>query len=421
MIAQRPVVREPLDPQLALFQVLFAGLIGVAAGAGRVRLRADEVMPPLVTIWTAAMAAMLGATLVLLTGHTGRGTALGFAVVAVATGAVLRRSDSSLTGTLASAITLLAYWAGAYVGRGAWTVAGALTVGLAILVSSGPYLIVRLRGLTPHDARIALAFGVLATVVFYLLPAANLGPWGALNPRRLWGLIVLVSSMSFAAFVVSCTWGRARGLYLAAFIGGLVSSTATTVALANQSRGSKAGLSLAIGAGLASLATLVRVWMLAEAAGEAVVRPLLPLLAVMFAGGGLGTVYLMRGTQPAADGTNLVGNPLRWQQVLRFTVLYTLVKLGLEVALRNRGAAGAMWASAVAGGIDLDAITLTLAGIAGRTFDPRVAASAIGVAVLANAAIKLAYAILRGDRMFWRTLAAVLGVAIAAGAAMLML
>ena len=155
------------------------------------------------------MAAMFGATLVLLTGHTGRGTAAGFAVVAVATGALPRRSDPSLTGTIASAITLLAYWAGAYIGRDEWPIVGAIAAGVAILVTSARYVETRFRGVAPDDAGAALEFGVVATLLFFLLPAANFGPWGVMNPRQLWGLVVLVSSLSFVVFVCRAL-GRAR-------------------------------------------------------------------------------------------------------------------------------------------------------------------------------------------------------------------
>ena len=106
---------------------------------------------------------------------------------------------------------------------------------------------------------------------------------------------------------------------------------------------------------------------------------------------------------------------------MRFAVSYAVLKLCVEVVLRNYRAAGVLWASGLAGAVDLDAITLAISGIAGRIFDPRVAALAISIGVLANTAAKMGYAVLRGDRMFWRGLAPVLGAAFLAGTVLLVL
>jgi uncharacterized membrane protein (DUF4010 family) len=166
---------------------------------------------------------------------------------------------------------------------------------------------------------------------------------------------------------------------------------------------------------------LVRVAVLAQAAGGAVAQRLLPFLCVTVAGGAAAVLLVARAVRPAACDADPIGSPFRWQAAVRFAALYTLVKLGVEVALRNFGATGVLWSGALAGLVDVDAVTLTLAGIAGRIVDPRVAATAIAVSILVNLAAKAGYAVIFGGGAFGRAAAAVLGSALAAGPAALAL
>ncbi len=414
-------MREIIDPQAALLRLLIAALIGVAAGMGRARVATKDGARPLAGVWTATMAAMLGATLALLTGNVGRATAAGFVVIALATGAVPRRSDASASGTIAAIVTLLAYWAGAYAGRGAWSTAVAVTMSFAVLVAAAPRLEPRLRALAPGDLHAALTFAVIATIAMYVLPDANIGPWRFFNPRRLWGLVVLVFTISFVAFVVMRLWERAHGMYVGAAVGGLVSSTAVMVALANQSRASNHGLPLAIGASLSSLFMIVRVGVLAQIVGGAVLWPLAPFLGATLAGGVVAAAVLMRTVRPTAAAAPTVDSPFQWQWAVRFAVFFALVKLGVEAALRNFGAGGMLWAPALAGLVDVDAITLTMAGIAGKTIAPGVAATAISIAVLANTAAKVGCAMILGERSFRHGVGTVLGAAFLGGAVVLVL
>ena len=75
-----------------------------------------------------------------------------------------------------------------------------------------------------------------ATVVLPLLPDRAIDPWQALNPYKLWTLVVLIMAINAAGYVALRALGPGAGLALAGFVGGFVSSTATLAAMGDRSR-----------------------------------------------------------------------------------------------------------------------------------------------------------------------------------------
>ncbi|MFA5829564.1 MAG: MgtC/SapB family protein [Candidatus Gracilibacteria bacterium] len=57
-----------------------------------------------------------------------------------------------------------------------------------------------------------------------------------LNPYNIWFLVVLVSGISFLGYILSKVIGKTKGISISGLIGGLYSSTATSLSLARKSR-----------------------------------------------------------------------------------------------------------------------------------------------------------------------------------------
>ena len=95
-------------------------------------------------------------------------------------------------------------------------------------------------------------FLILTGIVLPLLPNEPVTTLTTITPRHAWLALVVVCSLSYASYLAQRYWAAAaRGLWMAA-LGGLYSSTATTVVLARQAsadgamRGSaQAGITLA--------------------------------------------------------------------------------------------------------------------------------------------------------------------------------
>jgi uncharacterized membrane protein (DUF4010 family) len=67
-----------------------------------------------------------------------------------------------------------------------------------------------------------------------LLPDQPIDPWDALNPYKLWLLVILISSLSLVGYVLTRILGQAREAGLTGLTGGLASSTAVTLSFAKQ-------------------------------------------------------------------------------------------------------------------------------------------------------------------------------------------
>ena len=127
--------------------------------------------------------------------------------------------------------------------------------------------------------------GFVASDLLPLLPDGQYGPYGALNPHRIWLVVVVVLGLSFAGYVAARRFGPERGILLTALTGALVSSTAVTLNYARRLRASddEEGALIA-GIALASLVMFVRVQvvtaMLAPRASLSLAVAMLPALAV---------------------------------------------------------------------------------------------------------------------------------------------
>lgn len=253
-------------------------------------------------------------------------------------------------------------------------------------------------------------------MILPLLPNEGYGPWGVWNPRKLWIVVVLVCGFSFAAFLAVRFWGARKGIFLTGILGGLASSTAVTVSLANQSRSAKSGGgALAIGAGLASMVMVIRIAVLIAVAGPSALPRLAPFLGAMLLGSAIAIVLLARRLKSKASQESGLTNPFQLREAIRFGIIYALVLLAVEAARRYAGSWGIVAAAILAGFADVDAITLSLAGMSGSGLHVETAAGAIALAALSNTVAKAGYAAVRGSSEYRRNVALILGASFLAG------
>jgi uncharacterized membrane protein (DUF4010 family) len=116
-------------------------------------------------------------------------------------------------------------------------------------------------------------------IALSLLP--NEDPWGALNPYKLWLLVILISSLSLVGYVLKRWPGPQRGAALTG-TGGLVSSTAVTLSFSREA-GEKPQESNALACGiLLSWAVMfVRIIVLVAIVNRALLTHVLVPFAVM--------------------------------------------------------------------------------------------------------------------------------------------
>jgi uncharacterized membrane protein (DUF4010 family) len=219
-------------------------------------------------------------------------------------------------------------------------------------------------------------------------------PWGVLKPRSLWTLVILIAALSLVGYVATRALGPRQGTAITGLSGGLVSSTAVTLAFAKQSRdeGGKTDDALAGGLLLAWAVMGVRIVVLAAILFTPLVRPLLvPFGAMTIATLAAAFFCLRRGRseEPAAAGEVVLKNPFSLTSAVKFGLLFAAVLIVVAAAERYLPSQGYYLVAALAGLTDVDAITLSMAGLArSGGADLGTVVGALVVAALANTLVK---------------------------------
>ena len=275
------------------------------------------------------------------------------------------------------------------------------------------------------DVLVGLRLMLATFIVLPLLPNEAIDPWGAINPYKLWLLVLLISGLSLVGYVATRMLGAGRGIAVTALTGGLVSSTAVTLALSKQSREVGAvPAHLAGGVLLAWSIMFVRVVVAAVIVEPALLGALLPAfapMAVVCALTGLAGLRFSRVAGGEAAVAVPMKNPFSLLAASRFAALFAAVQLLLKLGQQHLPQSGIYAVAALAGLTDVDAITMSMAERA-RTApaDVQLAVVAIAIACFANTAVKAGFTVGLGKGLATRVVPAAVAV-VAAGVVGLLL
>jgi len=312
-------------------------------------------------------------------------------------------------GTTTVAALMLCYGLGVMV----WHDEIQLAVMLGIVSTMLLYFKPELRGwsqrMSRHDLLSVLQFSVLALIILPLVPNRNYGPYGALNPYQIWWMVVLIAGVGLAGYAALRLAGQERGAVMLGLLGGLVSSTATTLAFSRHARASRDMMPIAvIVIVLANLVVEVRLGVLAAVLAPGVLPQLLPVLIGGLVIGGLGAIYGVRRLHPQGEMPALaMANPTELRTALGFGLMYAIVLLAAAWLSDWLGTRGLYAVALVSGLTDVDAITLSSLRL--YDLDKLPVAGVVNVvtlATLANLAFKSLLTLVIGGwqmaRMRWR-------------------
>ncbi len=264
-----------LDP--ALWLAIGGGLgIGLLIGLERERNPAGKA-----GVRTFALVSLLGTLAALLGVYVDTAWLLPAGLLAV-TGmlvvAYARVAPTEDPGTTTVAAAGVAYLLGALAGLGEATLAAALAIVVTALLYFKPELESWSAALKREEQVSLLQFLVITFIVLPILPDRTYGPYGVLNPREIWLMVVLIAGVGVASYMAMRVAGERHGMLLTGLLGGLVSSTATTALYARRSNESPAMSQVAlVVVSLANLVVLVRVAVLAAVVAPGVLPRLAPV------------------------------------------------------------------------------------------------------------------------------------------------
>jgi uncharacterized membrane protein (DUF4010 family) len=327
-------------------------------------------------------------------------------------------SDERDRGMTTEVAALLTFLLGCMVAVGEQAVAVALGVVVAALLSAKPTLVRWVQGLTTEDIYTTLKFAVITFVVLPILPDREYGPFQSFNPYEIWLMVVLISGVSFLGYIALKLLGPKRGTALSGILGGLASSTAVAISFSRQSRETpELSRSCALAIVLASTVMVVRIGVLVSAVYSGLFYTLWLAVLLLLAAGVIASLWLWRGARrdPAMGGGLEIRNPFRLSSVLGFGAAYALV-LFLVKAGRTLLPDGSTEIIALVSGLtQVDAITLSVAKLAGEGMALRLAAAAVLIAALSNTVTKVMIGVSLGDVKLRRPLLLGLGLILVCG------
>jgi uncharacterized membrane protein (DUF4010 family) len=404
------------------------GSLAIALGLGLlVGLQRESAESKLAGLRTFPLVTLLGSVCALLTPAAGGWVlAAGLLGVAAATAmgnaARLREREAS-PGITTEVALLLMYGVGAYTVLGDRAAAVVLGGTIAVLLHFKAELhgvVGRLGGL---ELRAIMQLVLLALVVLPVLPDTTFGPFAVFNPREMWLMAVLIVGLSLGGYIALKFLGENAGIVAGGLLGGLISSTATTVSWSRRTRGHPEA-SRAAGLVILIASTVVYGRVLVEIA--AVARPFLrvaapPILALAAAMAVAAAVlwFFSRGREPVrVEGHS----PADLKTAFTFAALYVVVLFAVAYARQRAGTGGLYVVSVLSGLTDVDAITLSVARLVGsEQIDPAQGWRLIVVALLSNLVFKGAMAAVLGDAHLRRWVLLLFGTQLLAGAGVLAL
>jgi len=368
-------------------------------------------------IRTFPMLALLGTLLYLLDPRSLIPYLAGLAAVAVWLYAHIRgepQDDPNRPGLVVPTANLLAYTFGPVaLTQPQWLEVGAAVA--AVLLLEGREALHRLVLKVPSDEVFTLGkFLILVGVVLPLVPSHPVVAWTSITPLDAWLALVAISTLSYASYLLQRYLPLKSGALLPTILGGLYSSTATTVALAREQR--------ALGAGqadftadivLATAIMYVRINAVVAVFNLGLARALLP---------GLGGLFVVAAAVAAWQGLRagralhprklVVGNPLQLGTAAVFAALFVVLALATAWIRARFGQHGIYALAAVTGVTDIAPFVLGLAQGSVTGMSVRALCAAILIAASSNNVLKAVYALIFGGVHACRR-AAVLLVALA--------
>jgi len=273
------------------------------------------------------------------------------------------------------------------------------------------------------DLRAIFKFVLLSLVILPVLPDEAFGPWAVFNLFEIWLLVVLIVGINLAGYIAWKFIGSGSGALVGGLLGGVISSTATTVGYARRAKESRDATPLAtVVIMIATAVVVIRVLIeVAIVAPGLLAEVAIPIGIVLGAAILLSLAVWWRGARAPADLPDQE-SPTMLRAALLFAAAYAIVLLAVAWVRHQIGDSGLTWVAIVAGLTDVDAITLSTAKMASLgQLEPGRAWRVILIAFTSNLAFKTGVvAVLGSGRLLLRVaiLFAILG-AVALGIVLL--
>ncbi|MGA3346760.1 MAG: MgtC/SapB family protein [Terracidiphilus sp.] len=254
--------------------------------------------------------------------------------------------------------------------------------------------------IAPNEILTFSKFLFLSAVVLPILPNKEFGQFH-INPFKTWLVVVAISTVSYASYVLQKLTKGQGGVTLAALLGGAYSSTVTTVVMARRAKLEQrphlfAG-GILIACGVMYLRLVILLALFNHQLMLLLYIPFLSVAALAVGGGWLWSRIADKNTQEVKREFE-AKNPLDLVTAIVFAGLFLVMLVATQLAVTYLGSAGVNTLAAIMGVSDVDPFIMGLTQAAGTLTPFKEAAAAVAIAASSNNIVKGIYAYSLADR-----------------------
>jgi uncharacterized membrane protein (DUF4010 family) len=275
-------------------------------------------------------------------------------------------------------------------------VAVAATVASVLLLTARERLHAWAEEIDLPEITTAAKFLILTGIVLPLLPNEPVTTLTAITPMKAWLALLAVCTLSYASYLLRRFLAPTDSDLAVALLGGLYSSTATTVVLARAAAAEPSGNAVAqAGIILATGVMYLRILVVIAIFDLALAMQLAPvMIGLSLAGLALAAIQYRRARGKAtAASTTTPRNPLELTAAAIFAVLFVAISIATVWVRAHFGAIGVDALALVVGFTDIDPFVLSLAQGSAGAMPLATASAAILIAAASNNVLKAVYTI----------------------------
>ncbi|WP_053978520.1 MgtC/SapB family protein [Mangrovimonas xylaniphaga] len=400
--------------------------LGIAFGLGLLvgvqRQKSDNKMAGVRTFTLLSVLGVMAAYLTQVYDNPYILPALGLSIAAmfVTANMIKYKSDESQDfGQTTEVAALLMFSIGAYLVLGDQLVGVIVGTLMAILLYVKERLHHFIDRLSEKDLSAIMTLAGISLVILPILPDKTFGPYGVLNPRNIWLMITLIVGISVVGYFIYKFAGKRVGVIANGILGGLISSTATTVSYARKTKStSDINKMAAFVIATASMVSLVRVLIeITVVVPQKLNYILLPILAEIIVLALLcASLFYLVNKDETDDEMPEPENPAQFKSALLFGLLYALILLAVAFTEEKFGNEALYLVSIVSGLTDVDAITLSISQLMKiDNISVHLGWKLILLAALSNLVFKGIMAMMLGTKQLAKWVGVVFGVALVVG------
>lgn len=344
-------------------------------------------------------------------------------LIAVANVMALKKDPRHGTGLTTEIAALLMFAISAYLIQGDKSVAVVCAGVIALLLHYKDPLHQFVGRMSAGDLHAIMQFVLISLVILPILPNKAYDPFEVLNPFKIWLMVVLIVGIGLFGYVAYKLFSAKAGTLLGGILGGLISSTATTISSARDtknapSRASAAALIIMIATAISIVRVLLEIFAVANEFFLIIVQPFAVLLGVFL----ILTIILYRRRSEEIVHLDEPGNPAQLKPAIIFGLLYAVILLAVAATQEYIGERGLYVVAVLSGLTDVDAITLSTAEMLNRgQLEVATGWRLIMIATLANTLFKGGAVAVLGAPALLKRIALLYGIAIATGVALIFL